>query len=247
MLQSYGFELLASALQSASGSGGSVDITDGSVARRAAVVTVDVTAFVPVDSDPMPSVLFTLETRANSAAPWRSAGSVSAGALGTYELSAGALDALVRLSWTFTNMTSATFQADASAGVTFCDPSDITRYAVPERSIEDVDASTRAAACIAVTDLAAGYLNSAFTFPITAWGDDLRAKCADLAAAHIFKHRGADPTGPDAMVFDARDKALSWLDRIANGRLKPVGIVDSTPEVFEGGAVVVQGRPKRGW
>lgn len=252
MPQPRSFELLASATQVSSGSGGSVDITvtdDVAVTaiRRALRVTVDVTAFVEVDMDPVPAVVYTLETRASSSAPWRSAGTVSASDVGVYELAAGGLDALVRVSWAFTNITSATFSATSIAYLTYCDPLDITRYSVPERSIEDVDASTRADACISASDVADGYLNSSFVMPISAWSDDLREMTAHLAAATVFRRRGADPEGPDALVFDAENKALKWLARIADGKLKPVGIVDATPDTFEGGSFVVEGRPRRGW
>lgn len=251
MPQALSLELLASGTQTASGSGNAVDITvtddpEVTAPRRALRVTVDVTVFVPVDSDPTPSIVYTIETRASTSAPWRAAGSVSTENAGVYMLAVGGLDKFVRVTWAFTNMTSATFSAAGVAHVTYCDPADITALAVPEHSIEEIDGSQRANACISVSDTATGYLNSAYVLPITAWDDDLRMYAAQMAAALIFRRRGADPAGPDKMVFDAETAAIKWLDRIANGRLKPPGIIDSTPDIWEGGSVVVSGR-SRGW
>lgn len=209
-------------------------------------VSVLVTAFVQVDSDPVPGMTVVVETRASASLPWRAVDTISVGATGTYALNVGGADQYVRITWGLVNLTSITFSASAVAQVTYCDPADITKFAVPEASIEEIGASDRVAACLAVTDVADGYVGGAYTLPLTAWGTDLRLYCAQMAAAHIFRVRGMDPEGPDKVVFDAEANAIKWLDRLANGRLSPPGMVDSTPEVSEGGSVVVS-RPMRGW
>jgi hypothetical protein len=94
--------------------------------------------------------------------------------------------------------------------------------------------------------MAEGYVSSAYEMPITAWGEDLRSATARIAGATLFRVRGADPQGPDAIVFDGESKAIKWLDRIANGRLKPPAIVDSTPDDTEGGSYLYS-NTTRGW
>lgn len=243
MAQPLAVTLAASATVTLSGSGSAVDV---GTSRRTLVLRAQATSFVPVDLDPVPMVVVTLETRASDTSPWRAATTLSMGATGDYALSVGGLDRYLRVSWALTNMTSATFEATGTAEQTYCDPSDITRYAVPEHAIEEIDASTRAAACLSATAEADGYIGSAHVLPLVSWGDDLRAHVASMAAARIFRRRGADPEGPDKIVFDAQSQALKWLARLADGRLTPPDMVDGAPETFDGGSVIVS-RPARGW
>ncbi len=244
MTQALAVELAASASVSSDGQGSSVDA--GSL-RRALVLQVLVTDFVEVDSDPAPAVVVSVQTRPTDSAPWREAGSVTVTATGAYKLSVGGLDRYVRAAWTLTNMTSVEFSVAGEAHVVYADPTDITAFAVPEASIEEIGASQRVDALVAATEVADGFLNSSFELPISAWGSDLRQNVAILAAATLFRQRGADPQGPDVIVFDSESRAMKWFDRISNGRLKPPGIVDTTPDAFEGGGFVVMSKPKRGW
>jgi phage gp36-like protein len=244
MAQPLAISLLPATAIIAPGSGAEMDM--GAV-RGALLLDLRVTTFTPISDDPVPLVAVTLETRADAAAPWRAADVLEAGAAGTFELAAGGLERFVRVSWTLTNMTTATIDVTGVAHVTYCDPSDITDIAVPEHSIEEIPASKRAKACITATDVADGFVGAAYTLPLTAWGEDLRQQCAYLAAAQLFSGRGFDSQGPDKNVADNRDSALKWLDRLANGRLSPPGMIDSTPEEFDGGSFVVSARPPRGW
>lgn len=244
MTQPLAVDLVASAAVVAAGSGSAVDM---GTLRRALRLTARVTTFTPVDSDPVPTLTLTLETRADPSDPWRAADQLDVLGLGVAELSAGGLDRYVRVSWALANLTTVTFAVLGVAHVTYCDPADITNYAVPEHSIAEISASARADGCIAATDVAAGFVGAAYELPLTAWGEDLRQQTAYLAAAQLFSRRGVDPGGPDKVVIDNRDSALKWFDRLANGRLSPPGIVDSTPEEDEGGSFVVSGKPPRGW
>lgn len=243
MAQPQSFPLAVSAAVVGPGSGPVIDL---GTLRRALRMTVRVTTFTAVDSDPTPALLVTIETRQDPAAPWRIIDTLSCGALGSFQLSAGGLDRYIRVSWALTNMVTVTFEASCIAHVVYCDPADITNYAVPEHSIKELSQHKRADACISATDIADGYIGTAYTLPLTAWGDDLRQQTAYIAAAILFSGRGFDSRGPDKAVADNRDMALKWLDRISNGRLSPPGIIDAAVEEYEGGAYVY-GRPARGW
>jgi phage gp36-like protein len=243
MTQALAVELVASALAVASGSGSVVDI---GALRRALKLSVNVTAYTVIDADPVPSVLLTVQTRASASLPWRNVDTLSVTETGAQALNAGGLDQYVRVTWTFTNMTSCEFEVTGVAHVVYADPADMVLDAVPEEALEDISMSTRVAALITATDKADGYLNSSYTLPITAWGEDLRAEVASIATALSFCHRGFDPTGPDKIVLDREALALKWLDRIADGKLKPPGIVDSTVDDFEGGSFIVSDT-SRGW
>jgi hypothetical protein len=158
----------------------------------------------------------------------------------------GPLKRFVRVRWEIAGDDPATFEVSGNAHVVYCDPADISRFSLPERALDGITNSERVGACIAATDISDGYVGGAYKLPLVAWGDDLRAQTAKLAGAQLLRFRGVDPEGPDAVVFQGEEKATEWLNRLANGRLSPPGIIDQTPAVFEGGSVVVS-RPRRGW
>lgn len=89
-------------------------------------------------------------------------------------------------------------------------------------------------------------LNSAYTPPIIAVGDTVRQRAAAIAAARLLRARGVDPEGTDEELFQNAARAEAWLYRVSQGKLQPPGIVDSTPQTYEGGAVVVSAA-RRGW
>lgn len=243
MSQSLAVTLAASAAMVASGNGSDVDI---GALRRAMKMTVRVTTYTEVDLDPTPSVLLTIQTRATSSLPWRTVDTLSVTATGLYELYAAALDQLVRVTWTLTNMTTVTFEALGEAHVVYCDPADLTVPAAALEGDEPVTASKQAQTCIDISDVVDGYLNSAYELPLTAWDRSLRLKSAELYTAKLFRDRGCDPSGADKVVFDAESLALKWFDRLADGKIRPPGIIDTAPTVYEGGSYVVS-QTSRGW
>ena len=239
--------LLASGTQTAAGDGSAVDlgetVGDYLVLRSAVQVVIPVTAFAlesPAPPDPEPVLTLSIETRDATADPWETIVTLEIEATGRYTLSAGDLGRYVRLSWELgVGLESVDFGATGQAHVVYCDPRDLTKTCVPERSVADITASARADACISASDEADGYIGGAYTLPLLAWPNDLRDHTARIATGIIFAHRGVDPQGPDANVLLERDRALKWLDRLANGRLSPPGLIDSTEDVFEGGSVVI--------
>lgn len=132
------------------------------------------------------------------------------------------------------------------AHTVYCTPRQLVSDAVPEAAIANTVPPNRVRACIVASTEVEGYLASAYSTPILAWGDDLAEKTALIAVAKLFNVRGRVQESPDSGVFEAAREAVTWCNRVANGQLKPPGIVDTTPEVFEGGSVVLS-RPSRGW
>lgn len=92
------------------------------------------------------------------------------------------------------------------------------------------------------------YIGNVYKLPLTAWGDDVRARCVDMAVYHLLARRGFNPDGKDAIIQDRYDAALVWLRDIATGRARLLApaAVDQTPSSYEGGAYVVT-RARRGW
>jgi phage gp36-like protein len=243
MAQPLAVQLVPATSISAPGSGTPIDL---GTLRRALRIDARVSAFTPDAAATGPQLTLTLETSAQPTGPWRVADTLTITGAGNVALNAGGLDQHVRVSWALAELAAATFAVSGVAHVTYCDPADLLKV-VPEHSIEELPAGQRADACITGTDLADGYVGAAYVLPLQAWGEDLRLQTARLAAWQLFEGRGVDPGGPDKVVMDARDNAEKWLDRLANGRLSPPGIIDSTPEEFDGGSFVVSSGPPRGW
>jgi hypothetical protein len=83
--------------------------------------------------------------------------------------------------------------------------------------------------------------------PLTTWDVATRKHVACMAAYDLMRFRGYDPNaGPDELLQRGRDQAVQWFMRIADGKLRPVGIVDSTPVVTET-EVYVESAASRGW
>jgi phage gp36-like protein len=233
--------LQASAAQTASGQATGVD---AGALRKMARLRLEVSAV----SGATPSLTVSVETGPSSSGPWRSLGSFTAAtAAGVQDKSFGELDRYVRASWTISGTTpSFTFSVSGTAHVLYAAPSHVTRFALPAAALSGIDLSDQLDSCLGATDEAEGYISSAYTLPLTAWGEDLAKHVANMAGFDMLRRRGFQPEGPDQVVIDGRDHALSWLKLLATGRIRPVGIVDSTPDTFEAGAYVVSS-PKRGW
>lgn len=234
--------LQASAEQTASGSSTPIDV---GALRKMARIRLEVEAI----SGTTPSLTVTIDTGPSSSGPWRSLGSFTAAtAAGVQEKSFGELDRYVRVSWAIAGTDAPTFafSVTGTAHVLYAAPSHVARYALPAVATSGLSTTDQLDSCLGATDEAEGYLNSAYTLPLTAWGEDLAKHVANLAGFDILRRRGFQPEGPDQVVIDGRDHALAWLKMVAGGRLRPVGILDSTPETYEGGAFVVSSA-RRGW
>jgi phage gp36-like protein len=216
----------------ADGQGAGVELD---VLHRAAKVELEI-------AEAAGEITVTIETAPEAAGPWRRGLEFDPLAQpGTYELCVDGLSRWVRATW----VTSATvtFAVAGSAHVLYADVREIS---LPGAAIRNLERSALVKAAIDATGEAETYLASAYTLPLVAWPDELRRKIGHLMAYEVMRIRGFQPQGPDEILLLDRDKAITWLNRIANGGLRPPGIVDSTPEEYEPGAVVVS-RPRRGW
>lgn len=159
----------------------------------------------------------------------------------------GGLERYLRVTWTVSGGSPSILWSLAGIShVAYIQPSDIIKYAVPPEALKDYEESDLVDACIAVSSDADDYLNGSYEMPISTWGESLRKNCAALAAGLLFRRRGCDPIGPDKLIFGAETTAITWFTRIADGHLKPVDIIDTTDDAFEGGSFVVT-NPPRDW
>jgi phage gp36-like protein len=248
MSQPLAIELAGSAERAASGSGAAVDLgvvstAEGAPARSAARLEISVSAYANVER-----VRLVVQHAGAEAGPWVELDALDVEQTGDYELSVGGTRRWLRLSWEFFGpggSPAVTFSVAGAAHQIYFGPKDLGRCGLPRSVIDDrITKSAQADACIRVSDEADGYLGARYTLPMLAWDDGLRGHGAAMAVRYGFDACGWQPEGPDAVIEAAFDRGLAWLKRLADGKLEPPGMVDSTPEVFEGGSVVVS-RPRR--
>ena len=137
----------------------------------------------------------------------------------------------VRARWTFTGSDpAATFLMRGTAHQLYATPEDLVAYGLPASALQGVPYEQQARACLASSAEAEGYLGSAYTLPLTGWDIGTRMHVAALAAFQIMRSRGFDAdSGKDATLEIGRSEAITWLNRIANGKLRPPAILDGTP------------------
>jgi phage gp36-like protein len=234
-------ELHASAAETANGTGAGLDI---GATRRAAELTLNVTAAAGTT----PQLTVTLETAPTSAGAWKIVGQFAIKqAAGFQRLTFGDLEQFVRASWKVSGTTpDFTFAVSGEAHVNYCDPSELPFLAILEEAIEDLTNEHKIEACLASTGLADSYLGKAYTLPLTGWGRELRRCVGHLIVWDLMVTRGFNPDEYDAQIKVRYDEAIKWLTMISAGELSPPDIVDTTPDLFEGGSFLIT-EAKRGW
>jgi phage gp36-like protein len=244
MPQPLSIELAESAERTAAGSGAAVDL--GLVAetspRSAARLDVAVTAFAGLER-----LRLVVEHASAQAGPWLEVDAIDVDQTGDYELSVGDTKRWLRLRWELTadGIPATTFAVAGAAHQVYVGPRDLGRYGIRRSVIDDrITKSDQADACITVSDEANGYLGGRYVLPLKAWSEDLKAQCARMAIKYGLDVGGRQVEGPEDLVEKGFERAVAWLKRLQDGKLEPPGMVDSTPEVFEGGSVVVS-RPRR--
>lgn len=248
-------ELHAAGAETASGAGDPVDITattdDTSHPRSGAKLTLEVTAI-----DAGLTLTVAIETAPSLSGSWRTAASFDpvATALAADRVFAG-LRRYVRARWYLSGAGSVTFSLAGQAHTLYCDPADLTKTVINKAALAEVPAEVLATSCLRATSDCESALNSSWTLPLSAWSEDLRGHTAARAVFYSMDSRGFDPESADRMIVMAggfktpdgvKSAAQTFFEDVANGRLKPVGVVDATPDEYEGAGEVVSG-PRRGW
>lgn len=100
----------------------------------------------------------------------------------------------------------------------------------------------------ASSSVADGYLRGKFTLPLVAWGEDLELNVCKHAQWEVATaQKGFNPENPANSIYLERyNQAVRWFEQVARGFVTPSGIVDSTPEAYEGGPECETSEP-RGW
>jgi hypothetical protein len=247
--------LHASAAETTTAAGAAVELKDG---RSCVKLDLIVTAVSGTD----PTMTIALETGPSATGPWRPAGSFAVqSATGKTSKTFAGLDAYVREQRTIggTLIPTFTYSLAGLAHQLYAEPSDLANTAILATAIAGIDDAVKAECCLRATADAETALNSAYELPITSWGEDLRGHTAARAVFYAMNSRGRKPRtqtgnaddlidtlGGFTLAAGVKSAAQSYFDAIAKGTLKPVGIVDQTPDDFEGSGFVVSGEA-RNW
>ncbi len=244
MSQPLSIELAASAARVASGSGVAVDmgLVANLVPRSAARLEIAVTAFADFER-----LRLAVEHAAAETGPWLELDALDIQDTGDYKHSVGDTKRWLRLSWQIVgpgDAPSVTFSVAGEAHQVYVGPNGLSS-AIRVVALDEVTTlSERADACITVSDEADGYLGGRYTLPMRKWDTTLKAMLARMAVKYSLDAHGWQPEGPDSVIKDNFNASIAWLKRLQDGKLEPPGMVDSTPETFEGGSVVMS-RPRR--
>lgn len=242
----------ASAAQTSNGNGGVIDI---GALRSCVRLLLDVTAVSGTFAAGQ-GLTVSVETSPSGTTGWRQIGTFTLLATTGYERKTFAqCERYVRVKWTITGtLPSFTFSVAGDAHVLYATPADMSRTGINEAALEGIDDGVRADCCLRATDEFETALNSSYSMPITAWGEDLRGHVAARAVFHTMNHRGRDPdSGADRLIDlmggyittdGVKSGAQMFYEGIARGMLKPVGIVDQTPDEYEGGGFVISDAPR---
>lgn len=131
----------------------------------------------------------------------------------------------------------------------YANTTDLVRLGLPSAALTGVLTATQEAALDAASLLADGYIASRKKLPLSAWGDDLRATVARLAAYDLMVTRGYDPSaGRDDQLRLRYEDAMRWLRDFAAGRIDSPSMIDATPtDTSDEGASYASSARRRGW
>jgi hypothetical protein len=245
--------LHASGAETVSGTGDAVDLGETRSCVQLALV-------VTAASGTTPTLDVSIETGPTETGPWRMGGAVAAAlaAAGKTVKTLADLDRWARVTWTIAGTVSPSFTFDlaGTAHTLYAGPSDLSKTAINATAIEEVAPEVLAECCLRASGDGETALNSSYELPIVSWGEDLRGHCASRAVFYVMNHRGRSPgqSGIDSLIDTmggfaleqgVKSAAQMYFEAVASGRIKPVGIVDQTPDDFEGSGFVASGPPRR--
>jgi phage gp36-like protein len=230
---------VAAAAQTTGGTGAAVDLGVCTTA------VLDLT--VSAASGTTPSLAVTVQTSKDNVVwvPLGSFDAVTTPGLWTQRLP-GAFRYL-RAAWSLSGTApSFTFGVSGLALLVYATPVQFLKKTLAGKSLSDLAPDVIDEGLCEATDDVDAALTGPYTLPLAAWGDDVVRRVVDIATLRLLAADGFSPEGENNLIVKASDDAMSWLRQVHNETLKPRGIIDATPSVYDGGAAIVT-RPKRGW
>lgn len=240
--------LHASGEESASGSGGAVDVGP----LRAAVVGLFEVTAIPAGE----TLGVAIESAPSAAGPWTKVWSETRASVGKSKFCAWSTGQFLRATWTLSGAGPVAFAVTGSSHVTYASLDDLDTQGVPSKALEDVSLEVKVRSLLQASADADAALSTQFKVPISAWGEDLRGRVTSRAIYYIFRRRGFDPdNGVDQLIVmdgglimgDGQPTAVErWFRDIGRGVVHPSQIEDATPTKREFGARVRSKNQLRG-
>ncbi len=117
----------------------------------------------------------------------------------------------------------------------------------PEALPAGISSDDKTAAIEAASRVADSYLGAQFHLPLSAWGADLSQNVCSIAAYEliasllVFQPEAAK----NEVLTERKEAAIRWLEQVAAGRVRPVGISDTAPSAMS--VPRVYSKTPRGW
>lgn len=116
----------------------------------------------------------------------------------------------------------------------YATPAQLHKYAMPAAALASVSEPDQQAALDAQSAIADGYLSGRYVLPLLSHGEDLTINVCLLGEFAITTTRGiAHEAESYEIIRDKRDAAIRWLENVRDGKINPVGIVDSASPATE--------------
>jgi len=142
------------------------------------------------------------------------------------------------------------------AGAPYCVVADLANY-LPASVIALASSGQQTQACLDATEEADSFMRGRYTFPLLAWGADVRMRTAHIAVYHLCEMIGFRPeAGADDLIVKRYYSAVGWPDRPGSGWFPGVQRQsihpDVTPTVVQPGDAIhdlpqVRTSLARGW
>ena len=121
---------------------------------------------------------------------------------------------------------------------------DLSTFGIPDDALFNTSDSDKNFAMIAASAEIDGYIGAQYKLPLTSWGLDITRACVHIAIYDLMARRGFMGTNNDQIHSNRADAIRRWLRDVSIGKCNPVGIVDQTPNVHDGGFRVIT-NPRR--
>jgi phage gp36-like protein len=241
--------LLESGAITATGQSASVDLgSRDRLLRQSLVIT--------AASGTSPSITVRLESSADDSTGWKTFGTFSQfNTTATERLTFISPDRYVRVAYTVSGTTpSFTLSVIGYQGVAFANLEQFDTYGLPSATTTATNTSPsaitptrRCESIAATTEMVSAILAGRYDAPLSSWGLDLTQAVCKITAYDLLSVRGFSPDGRDSNVRARYDDAMKWLADVANNRVNPAGIVDTTTGDDDTGGVEAVTYAPRAW
>lgn len=191
--------------------------------------------------------------RSETATTWRThvEWNFSAATGTTFEEKAFAgLDRYIRVRWDLAG-DPFTFGASGTSVLVYCSPDHVKKVLNSDVLVKDQRVNFTDEELLefieGATDDVSSSLANVFELPLVSWGSDVTRHTALAAGVMAIRRRGGaidDQQGAQLKALDS--KVEKWLELVREEEIELQHVVDSTPDIADGGAYVVTD-PPRGW